>query len=151
MLQNIFFILFCLSYFSNCDHSTLIKYRGSPTCTVSTSTTLLVNWYKLSWLYVLLNWYKFCIVRFFPGPKNSTLRGPPFQVTTIFVNTQIFSYIFKLGFRNIQEKLENVPKSGKQFSKYEHNSLDLQLHITWVESNVYIVSSNTLTYFKQLK
>ena len=62
-------------------------------------------------LHVLHNQYEFCIVKFFPGPKNRTKWGPPLQVTTIFVNTQIFSCIFKLGFRNIQEKLENVWKT----------------------------------------
>ena len=75
----------------------------------------------------------FALYDFFPGPAP------------LSVNNQIFSYIFKLGFRNIQEK------SGKLFSKYKHNSLDLQLHITRVESKEYIVSSNTLTNFKQLK
>ena len=71
------------------------KYRGSPTSTVSTGTnSTSTNFSGIGIKFVLVellcskirtsgnclcstHQYEFPIVRFFPGPKNRTKRGPP--------------------------------------------------------------------------
>ena len=65
-----------LSQFANTIRLCLshgVPYLYIPSCQWN---LLLVNSYQLNSVYVLLNQYKFRILRFFPGPKNCTKWGP---------------------------------------------------------------------------